>query len=350
MHLMDSFALGYIKSETKEKNEKGCNFRVKVNVNLWIECGWKIEPVLDIGFMLYDLQDIDDLLIYIPFKLCKNEVSDLCKIIANNSNLLGAIFNEPYCVMNSSVLEKKKKISVDLSSADADIVNNKDVPFWLYCLDPSTDMTFESFPKDNSDALGTFIKINAKSIVGKKVEPNITNYYIRFRIKSKKLSELLKKYDVPNVFESVEHVKYLAEFRFNNTRSMANSLVEKFIESNDTRFAPISSLHLLLMTQACNDVDNFTFKSSRVIEENIWNAYVRDISNGEKLEDIVAYHSKYSHEGKQSLCSYEFFTKIKVDKSMWRTIFVYLISGFGIYLVYEFLKTILVKACECLFC
>ena len=50
---MDSFALAYVPSNDKndENNANKEHFSVKVNINLWTQCGWEDEtPVLDIDF------------------------------------------------------------------------------------------------------------------------------------------------------------------------------------------------------------------------------------------------------------------------------------------------------------
>ena len=49
---LDSFALAYVPSNDKndENNENKEHFSVKVNINLWTQCGWDDETsVLDIG-------------------------------------------------------------------------------------------------------------------------------------------------------------------------------------------------------------------------------------------------------------------------------------------------------------
>lgn len=328
---MDSFALGYL---SKKNSDKECKFKVKVNVNLWMQCGWKLkEPVLDLGFMLYNLRDVEKLYIYIPFELENTEFIDLCETVAKERNLLGAIFNEPY-LPESCLMPKRTKI--EYSSKKPHIKNTGDVPFYLYALDSQNDLNFEKFQGQKSESVGTFITINAESIVGDDSDPNVSNYYIRFRLKTPKLSGLVRQYHRPNrCLESFVNAINMAEFRFNNTRSMDHSLVEKLTDRDGVKLAPISSLHFLLMTHASVDVDCFPFKSSRVIEKNIWNDYVQAISDGKEPEDIVAYHAKFAGKDNDTIDSIEVFTKIKIAKSEKIAFVIYFLIGFLIASLYE---------------
>ena len=96
---MDSFALAYVPSNDKndENNAYKEHFSVKVNINLWTQCGWDDEtPVLDIGLMLSHLSDAKKIRLYLPFQVEKEDLEDLCECLSKDANLLGAVFNEPY--------------------------------------------------------------------------------------------------------------------------------------------------------------------------------------------------------------------------------------------------------------
>ena len=71
---LESFALAYIPSNDKntKDNESKDLFSVKVNINLWTQCGWDEEtPVLDIGLMLSHLSDAQKIKLYLPFPVKK---------------------------------------------------------------------------------------------------------------------------------------------------------------------------------------------------------------------------------------------------------------------------------------
>lgn len=81
---MDSFALAYVPSNDKndENNANKEHFSVKVNINLWTQCGWDDEtPVLDIGLMLSHLSDAKKIRLYLPFQVEKEDLEDLCECL-----------------------------------------------------------------------------------------------------------------------------------------------------------------------------------------------------------------------------------------------------------------------------
>lgn len=74
---LDSFALAYVPSNDKddENNANKDLFSVKVNINLWTQCGWDEEtPVLDIGLMLSHLSDAQKIKLYLPFPVKKKSL------------------------------------------------------------------------------------------------------------------------------------------------------------------------------------------------------------------------------------------------------------------------------------
>ena len=90
---MDSFALAYIPT----KKDKDYDFSIKVNINLWTQCGWKNdEPVLDIGFFISKLSAAQTIRLYVPFVVDTSNLEDLCECLSKDASLLGAVFNEPY--------------------------------------------------------------------------------------------------------------------------------------------------------------------------------------------------------------------------------------------------------------
>ena len=328
---MDSLALAYMPKTTTSKSVD--TFSVKVNINLWTQCGWKNEvPVLDIGLMLYNLPLVKELRLYFPFDLETNQIKDLCTLLAHDQDLTGAVFNEPYSIHNDPSIPKKTRVEL-VSGQNSP--KKSDAPFALYCLDPENDIKLESFKTAGAEVTGTFATINVDSIVddmaanngGRPADPKITNYYLRFRIQSPQLSDSVREYKAPNrFFETLVTSTYMVELRFNNTRSMHSTLVEKLTSRDGYQLAPIQSLHMLLMTKVYVDVDSSSFNSSRAIEENIWNKYVEQISGGEQPKDIIAYHAKSTaKENTSDIGSWEFFTRMRAGKFSIQTIIPYIL-------------------------
>lgn len=314
---MDSFALAYIPSNNDDSGENKEHFFVKVHINLWTQCGWDDEtPVLDIGLMLSHLSDAKKIRLYIPFHIETENLGDLCERLSKDANLLGAVFNEPYT-------------STDITATKRAVVTkgiSKAPEFILYKLDfSSTDDVILSSYKNGT---GTFLEFNPQVIKSPSKENSCDKYYLRFRIQSKALTDCVREYQVPNrYFETLVNSTYMIDMRFNNTRSMDLSLVQQLTQS-DCHLAPIVGLHFLLMAKVDVDVyANGAFHSSRVLEKDIWNSYVKPKADKKRAtEDIIAYHSsKKAGSNDTDIGSWEFFARLKAGRCSAKTIIPYLV-------------------------
>lgn len=322
---MDSFALAYVPANGAEAERE--KFSIKVNINLWTHCGWKAEcPVLDIGLMVSRISLAQTIRLYIPFPVSKDNFSDLCKCLSKDSDLLGAVFNEPYTAKDRSGEVKK-----------ADVFKGREqtLEFTLYELDfSSKDVKLSQYKEK-----GTFLDFNIGNIIGSSnAVGSCDEYYFRFRIESPALNRCVREYQAPNrYFETLVNSTYMVDMRFNNTRSLEHSLVQELTAQNGWMLAPINSLHFLLMAKVDVDVEK-DFDSARVLEEKIWNDYV-NISNLKTsdmqtivrpTEDIIAYHTSSKGEkktdgsGRKDIGSWEFFTRIKTGRCNSKTIIPYL--------------------------
>ena len=312
---MDSFALAYVPSNDKndENNANKEHFSVKVNINLWTQCGWDDEtPVLDIGLMLSHLSDAKKIRLYLPFQVEKEDLEDLCECLSKDANLLGAVFNEPY--RSADVTSNSKKVEV-MKEGDA-----KKTEFILYKLDFLSPNDVKLIPYKKNK--GTYLEFDPHFIKGTTNDVSCDQYYLRFRIRTPLLKECVREYKAPNrYFETLVNSTYMVDIRFNNTRSMERSLVQEMTAQDGWSLAPINGLHFLLMTKVDVDVDA-NFGSSRVLEKDIWDKYV-NLSDKEKrkTEDIIAYHSSkklqkdaMSVNEKGDIGSWEFFTRLKAGK------------------------------------
>lgn len=334
---MDSFALAYVpKSVETTESEKA--FSVKMNFNLWTQCGWtNNSTVLDIGMMLYNLPEIERLRIYIPFEVKQNELTDLCSKMAANADLLGAVFNEPFSAQRLPA----SKFSVVTN------MTNEVTEFILYSIDFEHDASIEYYKYDGV-IIGTFIDIDSSTIISGRED---RDYYLRFRVNSEGVNTCIKEYKAPNrFFETLVNSTYMVELRFNNTRSMDSSLVQKLTNRDNYRLAPIESLHMLLMTKVYVDVDG-KFNSSRALEDKIWDSYIPEQeSTPEATKDIIAYHCKVKpKEGKATIGSWEFFTRMKSGKCNLRTIVPYIVVLMIINLFSNVLTDLIITGIELAF-
>lgn len=266
---MDSFALAYIPT----KKDKDYDFSIKVNINLWTQCGWKNdEPVLDIGFFISKLSAAQTIRLYVPFVVDTSNLEDLCECLSKDASLLGAVFNEPYTSADIPNQNKKARVFEG---------DDSKVKFILYKLDFSSQNDVQLDSYRNGETQGTFLDFDAKNILGSIKEGDCQDYYLRFRIQSPELRKCVREYEAPNrYFETLVNSTYMVDMRFNNTRSMNRSLVQTLTTQNNCALAPINGLHFLLMTKVDVDVSN-DFNSSRVLEKKTWDEYV-NLKGGRK--------------------------------------------------------------------
>lgn len=309
--MMDSFAIAYIPA-TEHSAESENTFKIeKINLNLWTQCGWSDDrPILDMGFLITNLNYAEKIRISIPFEIKKSELSDLCEVMGNSTNLLGAVFNEPYTSTQLPGDTKFYEVSSYGSSARK---------FALYKISFEHDVTISC--DEYGDSTVTFIDIDSSSI---DKNNRFDKYYIRFRIDSNNLKNCIKEYKAPNqFFETLNNSTYMVDLRFNNTRSMDQDLVKEL--TNEYQLAPVESLHFLLMTKAYVDVDQTPFMSSRSLEDKVWDEYIPTKDENKTTNNIIAYHhkTKSKSESKPNIGSWEFFTRMKSGKCTKWTVLAY---------------------------
>ena len=83
---MRTFIIEYI----KRKAESDVKVNLEVHINLWNFK--KQETIFDFGFMIDAIDEINSIILYVPFKI--KEVQDLGKKISSNPVLVDAVFNE----------------------------------------------------------------------------------------------------------------------------------------------------------------------------------------------------------------------------------------------------------------
>lgn len=173
--IMDSFAFWY------HEKKQYPSVSATMNFNLWCECGWPGNPMLDIGFRIKNLADAEILYFFLPLPISENEkincIEDLgCTF--QKTELVDAVFNESF----ATTIASNTKI-IDVKRTD------KSDSFRIYQLDIEHDIGLEPF------ADGTVISIATKAIIpDQSDEANNADYYFRFRIKNKPLPFLIHKY------------------------------------------------------------------------------------------------------------------------------------------------------------
>lgn len=305
---MGSFALWY--EEQKNNNISNINNeKCQVHINFWLDYLKKSSlkklclkfnksnsdtPMIDFGIMLENINNINKVKLYVPFKINKDEVKDLGGIL-NNKNTLDAVFNENCKITNSGAA---KKILVTKPNGDE---------FCLY------ELTDEINVYEKYD--GTMIELNVSTLKDSKHQ----RYYIRFRLQTKLLYSIVKKYTTRDkVFKSAISYNQALSFRFNDFRTLSPSLRQN-MESQ--RYFNIDKIHFLLLTHTDTDIISQSYISERELENNIWDSYV-----GKELqENVAAYHWKFPKQSDSNIADINLFIKMKINKCNWFTIIIYIL-------------------------
>lgn len=260
----------------------------------------KYKYFLDIGVMVHEIQEVNCIRIYFPFELKENDVKDLGSTIRQNKNLINGIFNEDYRVLHDSIPKQTKVINN---------CNSDEPEFIIYSIEKCTEIS----DKYN----GSILTINVKNI---KCD-DCKKFYLRFRISADGLVKLTKQYQPKNwFFQHALTCTELIDFRLNEKRTYDETLSEEIM--NDGEFE-LKKIHFLLLRYESDDFESIGINAScRELEQQLWNEY---IGNEYVNENIVAYHWKEKAKENDKIDSFNTLIKLKILKSNFKTIFVYLL-------------------------
>ena len=293
-----------------------------MNFNLWTQCGKSRESsFLDIGFVVSNIFSADKLHFYVPFGE-KADVQDL-SVLINNTNAIGAIFNEKYSIIDLSETKYLWPVRDETKEKNAFVIYK-----W-----PSTESESAVHVRENDTCPGLCIDIDPRKIESEvdrldnaKVAKT-DDFYFRFRINLPTPTEsdaLVREYTPANTFlQSTIATTYIVDFRLNDNRSLPESISNAIFQRTSS-FVAIKKLHFLLMTKAFVDVETGTDELTiRELELNTWNDY---IENKFGTKDIVAYHCAIkAKEGEEPIKQWEFFAKLKVNNSTVKVALCYIV-------------------------
>ncbi len=400
---MRSFAIWYNEvkkktNENKEDSNKENKVKLSLHINLWRNSKrLDLPTLLDIGLDVSCLKTIDTINIFVPFKIAKDDISDLGLTIKKSGDkLIGAIFNEDYSIniggegrankalikkiktnvskqneseiedetiyyldknkpikiikiMNkkNNILEEKIINATIKKTQNIQKKNNDNGQFVLYCL--KTDDQIDVKEQRNSETKlleGTIVSINdVKSIVSNECveedrEPD--RYYFRLRLKLPEKVQIIKIEKDANPIESFFTEIEMIDFRVNDVRSFISNLREKF--EKEQRFI-IEKIHYLVLRNSQDEAIYYGGPlKSRILEEEMWNSYIEEeyLKNG----DLVAYHIAKKFDGVEEKNSTEnsmsalirFKYRKTTRKKMLFAFIVAALTGVLGNIIYEFLK------------
>lgn len=302
MRFLRSFAIWYSKIQPEPMKKE-----LTVHINLWNKDNKSIY-CFDFGLMVEDINGIDGIYLYCPFKVTKKQIKDLGSVISEHK-LVNAIFNENYTTTNG---EPKRLL-----------INDPKNPFVIYSLEIENQLQLMSFEENIliiEKKVGTIIKIDVKSI-----NPNsINKYYFRLRIEAEKsnldfINEDIKGISAfSNTFTNTE----IIDFRLNDTRSFREELKEKFYDGD--KFS-IKGVHYLILRDANDSIIHYGENiNSRILEKNLWNNYIEGANR-----NIIAYHikkkSKKNDDGEWDYIEdFSNLSRFQYQRNTWRVIFIYI--------------------------
>lgn len=254
-----------------------------VHINLWESkiCQNSDDMVcFDIGVMVSDVTYLDKLNIYCPFKVEKSGVQDLNHKIIENTDLVGAIFNENYSACTG--FPRRLIIKSD---------NDERKVFVIYELDIENDLDIQYIPQSEHDnSCGSLLAFSLDNVASgeyKDGEKLPVQYYFRVRISvnEDKLKVMFQEAKNNSPIQDAFLVTQVIDFRLNNLRSCSRFVSDKF--AKDDKFK-IRQVHYLILRRA---TDVFIHQgeevSSRLLEKSLWRKYIDGLD-----ESVIAYHFK----------------------------------------------------------
>lgn len=297
---------------------------IELHFNFWLlNMGSKKEVnYLDVGVKFKNLDDIDSINIYFPFKVTKqNYINSLGNTLSNDNGLIEAIFNariDSVTKITANVIDisfiKNKADKLRLfSQIEIDENGNNGVK-----IQPQDDGTILVFPKN------LITNSPNNSINGKNTEDGNIFGYFRFRIKlstEDKISisqlDVSKDAKLLSRMESIE----IVDFRVNEVRNLPQKIVSRL--SNDSC---ITDVHFFLIrdTHAEHKLSHSEFKRCRLLEKNIWDNYLNVDSGVSIPEQMLIYHwkepLKKQPDTQEYLDNFSAFAKFSSTSVTWETI------------------------------
>jgi len=304
---MKTIALWYDQATGVEE----ADVKLDLHINFWKllnSQSKKQEYLLDLGFMVDDIRQVDSLNLYFPFDIDEKNIEDIGAKLHENQRLTSSVFNEDYTTHGGNI-EQPKQFNV----LDA----NHHKQFNIYAIDFGKTAEDCSIIKKYD---GSIFSINIGSITEKN---GCYKYYFRIRLKGDIFPSIFTRKLAPKnrFFNSAFTATEIIDFRINEKRSYNRSLLEEINQKKDFK---IKKIHFLLMRNSREDFESSHLKANcRLIETDLWDKYVE---KEHILEDIIAYHWSEKAKGDDVINSFNALAKIKYHKSNGWTIFKYVVA------------------------
>lgn len=280
-------------SFNREKELEEGSQKADIHVNIWKD-HLDSNIYIDFGIVVYNMDNMDSIHIYCPFKLEKDNVYDLVKRF--NSKLINAIFNEDYRLLDG--FPKRKIVKVKNKKQKKQARND----FILYELDEKNEISLkyvnqdiEHFNEYSKIGVGTIINLSVKDIIKLNQDDeqlkDIKPHYFRIRIKKDLggIQLISQKVNGTSWLENYLMKTEIIDFRLNDIRSMCSEVMN---EINKGNMFKIMAVHYLILRIAS---DTIIYQGSeltmRMLETDLWHTYLEEDEEKRK-NDMIAYHFK----------------------------------------------------------
>lgn len=228
---MRTFILEYTKRKNKEIDSEKRTEKVnlELHVNLWNFK--KLETIFDFGFMVDNIDNVENIILYVPFKIKK--VEDLGNnIIEKNQTLVDAIFNER-CETTKFYPKRLKVIKKGNYDTREDLSKeNEGGTFVLYSLSENQ-INLINYDKYSR------IDINVENILSNEEKENHLEledkkYYFRIRFfpEDNNITMIKRENEKINIFQDASlRTTEIIDFRINDLRSYPENLREEFLRT-----------------------------------------------------------------------------------------------------------------------
>ncbi|WP_217535239.1 hypothetical protein [Vibrio cholerae] len=245
---------------------------------------------LDVGIRVNKIDEIEDLLVYFPFSISREDFIDLHSCFSTNSELVRTIFNENLSF--ESVTQNLSFVRFDNKSKDNKFFIHE-TPFSNESLISINHGNF-FYNGDKLDSTllsfkGEFIKNLKKYHENQKhLGRDSTDAYFRFRVPLEKRNVFIEQYKQGSGLITGSLSKSeIVDFRVNEVRSLPAQLYQEK-DIRDLNFASCRVDYFLVKDAKCEyQTSHGSFKKSRTLEKSFWKDYLLYESKNSNLKKVL---------------------------------------------------------------
>jgi len=236
------------------------------------------DDYLEFGIRISKYTNLNKIFLYLPYEVSLSEIKDMIPEL-KDSDTANALFNEKMTVSSG-----------DSSMYEAKYENSTKEQFIASC----SELSLRNIEKING---GCILTLEMPTI-------NSFSSILYKRIRINKVEHIIDEYSENNFFiDGIFKKLRTVEISINTTRKLPPSIVDK-INNNIT----LKSINFFLMTDIFTDIvfKSKDIKSSRILEEDIWNKYLGiSKSVGKDIKKVIAYQWKVESKikSKEGICA-----------------------------------------------